>query len=184
MQEDSEIKAKKNEALKVTNKQKKLTPKQIINKALNKEKADKLKSEIRLEHGVRTLYWNHTKNYSKQMQLEESNYVAENVKKYTLHKFLKFFMEKPYHFSMIRKFVHEYLQKEALKPEDRYLVDIDNLRSGSYYRVQLLTRTRIPTTMHALMLLALAHPNISRELLTWTSKELKKLLTTPFMLRS
>ena len=41
MQEDSEIKAKKNEALKVTNKQKKLTPKQIINKALNKEKADK-----------------------------------------------------------------------------------------------------------------------------------------------
>ena len=112
------------EQLKITNKKRKLPPKQIIEYALNKDKAEKLKTEIRVECGVRTLYWNHTKNYSTLMKQEEDNYVSEKIKKYNLSKFLTFFTEKNYHYSLLRKFLHEYTKKEPFKPEDRQKVSI------------------------------------------------------------
>jgi hypothetical protein len=110
------------EQLKVTSKKKKLPPRQIIEMALNKDKAEKLKKEIRMECGVRTLYWNHTKNYSTLMKQEEENYVTEKIKKYNLSKFLTFFMERNYHYSLLRKFLREYTKNEPFRPEDRQKV--------------------------------------------------------------
>jgi biotin synthase-like enzyme len=110
------------EQLKVISKKKKFLPRQLIETALNKDKAEKLKKEIRFECGVRTLYWNHTKNYSTLNKQEEDNYVAEKVKKYNLSKFLTFFMEKNYQYSLLRKFIREYIKDEPFSPEDRQKV--------------------------------------------------------------
>lgn len=117
-------KKKTNESLKVISKKKKIAPKQILETAMNKDKAEKLKKEIRNECGVRTMYWNHTKNYSTLMKQEEDNYVSEKVKKYNISKFLSFFLQKNYHYSLLRKFVREYIKNEPFKPEDRQKVTI------------------------------------------------------------
>lgn len=118
---DKEPKTPK-EDFKVVTKKKKLVPKQLIEISLNKDKADKFKKEVQHNCGVRTMYWNHTKNYSPFNKQEEENYVAEKVKKYRLSKFLSFFIEKNYHYSLLRRFIKEYTKESPFNPEDRYKV--------------------------------------------------------------
>ena len=102
---------------------KKLTAKQISEWALNQEKADKFKNEVRYGFGVKTLYWNHTKNYSKIFKQEEQLYVEEKAKKYQVGKFLRYFEEKAYHYSLLRKFVREYFTKRPFEKSERVRVD-------------------------------------------------------------
>lgn len=134
------------EQLKVMNKKKKVLPRQIIETALNKDKAERLKKEIRVECGVRTLYWNHTKNYSTFMKQEEENYVLEKIKKYNVSKFLSFFMGRNYHYSLLRKFLREYTRTEPFKPDDREKVAKVDSRRGCCCQVQAVTRERTLTT--------------------------------------
>lgn len=110
------------EDFKVVTKKKKLVPKQLVETALNQDKADKFKLEIQHNCGVRTMYWNHTKNYSPFHKQEIENYVAEKAKKYKLTKFLSFFLEKNYQYSLLRKFIKEYIKEQPFQPEERFKV--------------------------------------------------------------
>lgn len=119
---DAKAKAKGKETISVTNKTKRFTPKQIAANAMNKEKADKFKNEIRYGFGVKTVYWNHTKNYSKIFKQDEQTYVEDHAKKYPVRKFLRYFEKKAYHYMLLRKFVREYFKKQPFNEEERKLV--------------------------------------------------------------
>lgn len=107
------------ESLSLTNRAKRLTPKQIVQTALNKAKAEQLKIEIQHSYGLRSMYWNHTKNYAKFVKDGEDLYVKEQIKKYPIAKFLDFFLEKPYNYSLARRFLKEYIKKDPFTPDTR-----------------------------------------------------------------
>lgn len=98
---------------------KKFTPKQLIGIALSREKSDKFKQELQREHGLVSIYWNHTGGYSKFLQQDEQLSIQNSAQKYKVSDYLATMLKKHYQTTMVREFIKEYSKQAPLEGVDR-----------------------------------------------------------------